>query len=49
MKTRTTQETYDHLCNLLDNNKKVYYGRFGDGDFYIMNGKEKKCTNGHQN
>ena len=42
MKTRTTQETYDHLCNLLDNNKKVYYGRFGDGDFYIMNGKCEK-------
>lgn len=42
MRTRTTQETYDHLCNLLDNNKKVYYGRFGDGDFYIMNGKREK-------
>ena len=42
MKTRTTQEKNDHLCNLLDNNKKVYYGRFGDGDFYIMNGKCEK-------
>ena len=42
MKTKPTQETYNHLINLLDNNSKVYYSRFGDGDFYIMNGKREK-------
>jgi hypothetical protein len=42
MRTKTTTETYNHLINLLDNNSKVYYGRFGDGDFYIMNGRREK-------
>jgi hypothetical protein len=42
MKTKDTLSTYTHLTNLLDNNSKVYYSRFGDGDFYIMNGKCEK-------
>tara|TARA_A100000164_G_scaffold368908_1_gene392731 strand:+ start:502 stop:1284 length:783 start_codon:yes stop_codon:yes gene_type:complete len=42
MRTRNTQETYKILCEKLDNNKKVYYSRFGDGDFYIMNGLREK-------
>ena len=42
MKTRNTQETYERLCDKLDKNKKVYYSRFGDGDFAIMNGLREK-------
>jgi hypothetical protein len=41
MKTRATGETFERLCNILDNNSKVYYSRFGDGDFNIMNGKRE--------
>ena len=42
MKTRKTIETYERLCDILDNNSKVYYSRYGDGDFNIMNGKREK-------
>jgi hypothetical protein len=42
MKTKNTIDTYNHLCSTLDSNSKVYYSRFGDGDFYIMNGKREK-------
>lgn len=42
MKTHDTITTYNHLCDLLRNNSKVYYSRFGDGDFYIMNGRREK-------
>tara|TARA_Y100000034_G_C6849307_1_gene385110 strand:+ start:596 stop:1330 length:735 start_codon:yes stop_codon:yes gene_type:complete len=42
MRTKTTTETYEHLCDMLDKHTKVYYGRFGDGDFHIMNGKREK-------
>ena len=42
MKTRSTGETFERLCDMLDNNSKVYYSRFGDGDFNIMNGKREK-------
>ena len=42
MRTRNTSETYKRLCEALDNNSKVYYSRFGDGDFNIMNGKREK-------
>ena len=47
MKAKKTTETYKHLCNLLDNHKKVYFSRFGDGDFWIMNGHKEllhDCT-----
>lgn len=42
MRTKTTTETYEHLCNMLDKYDKVYYGRFGDGDFAIMDGIEER-------
>lgn len=42
MKTHDTTTTYNHLCNLLRNNSKLYYSRFGDGDLYIMNGRREK-------
>ena len=42
MRTKTTTETYEHLCSMLDKHTKVYYGRFGDGDFNIMNGLSEK-------
>lgn len=42
MKTKNTTDTYNHLCNILDANSKVYYSRFGDGDFYIMHGRREK-------
>lgn len=32
------QKTYDKLYNLLNTQSKVYYSRFGDGDFNIMSG-----------
>jgi hypothetical protein len=42
MRTKTTIETYEHLCSMLNKHTKVYYSRFGDGDFYIMNGRREK-------
>ena len=36
------QYTLEVLCNSLENKPKVYYPRFGDGDFNIMNGKREK-------
>lgn len=42
MKVKTTTETYSHLCELLDTSRKVYYSRFGDGDFNIMRGVREK-------
>ena len=30
------QYTLEVLCNSLENKPKVYYPRFGDGDFNIM-------------
>ena len=41
MVSKTTIETYDLLCNHLDKNKKVYYSRFGDGDIFIMDGRQE--------
>lgn len=41
MITKTTQETYDKLCDMLDNHDRVFYTRFGDGDFNIMNGERE--------
>ena len=42
MRTEDTNTTYEHLCTMLDNNKRVYYSRFGDGDFFVMNGHREK-------
>ena len=38
VKTRSMQETLDILYEKLDSSEKVYYPRFGDGDFEIMLG-----------
>jgi hypothetical protein len=36
VKSNSTRETYNNLCDLLDNHNKVHYLRFGDGDLFIM-------------
>ena len=41
METKNIQETLNHLYNKLTNDKKVFYSRFGDGDFEIMKGKRE--------
>lgn len=38
IKNNGWQKTFDKLCNFLSNESKVYYSRFGDGDFNIMSG-----------
>ena len=40
IKTKSTFETYKTLDELLDQNKKLYYTRFGDGDIFIMMGRD---------
>ncbi|MFC2138028.1 hypothetical protein ACFLTE_07640 [Bacteroidota bacterium] len=44
---KSTEETFRTLCHLMDNNKKVYYARFGDGDIFIMMGKSQQNHNYH--
>lgn len=39
METKTTVETYYTLISKLEKSSKVYYTRFGDADFFIMNGR----------
>ena len=39
--SKSITETYQTLCNMLDTNKKVYYSRFGDGDLFIMMGRDQ--------
>ncbi len=41
LKSRSTIETYQTLCDLMDNSSKVYYSRFGDGDLFIMMGRNQ--------
>ena len=41
MKTIDMQETLNYLHKKLDSENKVYYSRFGDGDFEIMKGKRE--------
>ena len=36
---KTTKETYQLLCELLKENKRINYARFGDGDFRILMGR----------
>jgi hypothetical protein len=33
----TAKESLDHLASMMDNHKKVYYVRYGDGEFRVMN------------
>ena len=39
--SKSTTETYQTICHLLDTNGKVYYSRFGDGDLFIMMGRNQ--------
>lgn len=41
LESKSTTETYQILCDLLDNHKKVYYSRFGDGDLFIIMGRNQ--------
>tara|TARA_R100000152_G_C6772547_1_gene199493 strand:- start:560 stop:2242 length:1683 start_codon:yes stop_codon:yes gene_type:complete len=41
MKTIDMQDTLNYLYEKLDSESKVYYSRFGDGDFEIMKGKRE--------
>lgn len=41
MKSKSTAETYEALYRLLETEKKVYYSRFGDGDLFIMMGRNQ--------
>ena len=45
--TKSTGETYQTLCHLMDTGKKVYYARFGDGDILIMQGKSQQNHDFH--
>lgn len=45
MRTKGTRESYESLCKALDENSKLYFNRFGDGDVFIMMGRnESKHT-----
>jgi|TARA_Y100000310_G_scaffold33468_1_gene31648 hypothetical protein len=41
MKTIDMRDTLNYLYEKLDSESKVYYSRFGDGDFEIMKGKRE--------
>jgi len=41
LRAKSTDETYQTLCRLLESEKKVYYSRFGDGDLFIMMGRNQ--------
>ncbi len=41
LSSKSTTETYTTLCHLLSKHKKVYYSRFGDGDLFIMMGRNQ--------
>lgn len=42
IQTRSVIETYKYLSDKLDNNSKLYYTRFGDGEILSMMGKEHR-------
>ena len=33
LRAKSTSDSLRHLCCLLDENRKVYFSRFGDGDY----------------
>ena len=41
LRSKSTVETYQTLCDLLDREKKIYYSRFGDGDIFILLGRKQ--------
>jgi hypothetical protein len=38
---KSTQDTYDSLLQLMSQKKRLFYSRFGDGDIYIMMGRDQ--------
>ncbi|MDN4164863.1 hypothetical protein QWY31_05080 [Cytophagales bacterium LB-30] len=42
IQTRSTLETYHRVSNLFAGNKRAFYSRFGDGDVFIMMGKDQQ-------
>ena len=42
MKSKKTIDTYNTIIDKLKTKDKVYYSRFGDGDIFIMDGKNEK-------
>jgi len=45
IKTNTTLQTYYNLIDKLDSSPQVFYSRFGDGDIFIMQGKNELLHN----
>jgi nucleoid DNA-binding protein len=41
----TALETFDALIKRLENNKKVYFIRFGDGEFMMMQQRQHRNHN----
>lgn len=39
--SRSTLDSFNRLCQLLNEPDRVFYSRFGDGDIYIMTGKDE--------
>ena len=42
LSAKSTKDSLKHLCTLLDNNKKVYFSRFGDGEILYMTGADNR-------
>ena len=38
--SKSVGDSYAHLCNLLNQHRKVYFGRYGDGEIYTMLGSD---------
>lgn len=49
MRSKSTIETYNTLCDKLRNNDRVFYSRFGDGDIYIMDGRAEAMHSWSEN
>lgn len=41
VRCKTTKETYQTLCDLLQKNRRIAYARFGDGDYRILMGRRQ--------
>ncbi len=38
--SKSIDDSFSHLCRLLETNRKVYFGRYGDGEIYTMLGAD---------
>lgn len=38
--SKSIDDSFSHLCRLLDTNRKLYFGRYGDGEIYTMLGAD---------